>query len=125
MKKKFTLISFMGLMFLMWLPAILQANNISLTNLSLTGKNTTDDFVLVQFDLSWENSWRTSSEPYNWDAAWVFVKYRVSGGDWQHAWLHDTGHTAPSGSTIEIGLLTPGSAFNATTNPGLGCVYLP
>ena len=40
----------------------------------------------------------------NWDAAWVFVKYRVDGGNWQHARLKTTGHIAPSGSTID----TPG-----------------
>jgi formylglycine-generating enzyme required for sulfatase activity len=39
---------------------------------------------------------------------------------WEHARLNNTGHTAPSGSTIDAGLLTPGTAFNATTNPALG-----
>jgi formylglycine-generating enzyme required for sulfatase activity len=39
---------------------------------------------------------------------------------WEHARLNNTGHTAASGSTIDAGLLTPGSAFNATTNPALG-----
>ena len=103
-----------------FLTAVLSANNISVSNLSLTGKNTGSDYIQVQFDIAWENSWRTSSAPTNWDAAWVFVKYRVAGGAWQHAWLNETGHTAPSGSTITPGLLDPGTAFNASTNPGLG-----
>ena len=30
----------------------LQANNISITNVYLTGQNTTDDYTLVQFDIS-------------------------------------------------------------------------
>jgi formylglycine-generating enzyme required for sulfatase activity len=55
-----------------------------------------------------------------WDAAWVFVKYRVAGGAWQHAWLNDTFHTAPSGSSIFVGLQSPFTAYNASTNPGLG-----
>jgi formylglycine-generating enzyme required for sulfatase activity len=120
MKKYLTLVFLMvfGL-------SMLSANNIAISNLSLTGKNITDDYILVQFDISWENSWRTTSAPNNWDAAWVFVKYRITvanGGDglWKHAWLNNTGNTAPSGSTIDIGLLTPGTAFNVTTNPGLG-----
>ena len=54
----------------------LMANNIEVNNISLTGQNTTSDFTLVQFYLSWENSWRISVGPANWDAAWVFVKYR-------------------------------------------------
>jgi formylglycine-generating enzyme required for sulfatase activity len=103
-----------------------QANNISVSNITLTGRdvsagtNNSANFSLVQFNISWENSWRRSSVQSNWDAAWVFVKYRRAGGTWQHAWLNNTGHTAPSGSTIDVGLLTPGSAFNASTNPGLG-----
>jgi len=173
------------------------ANNIAVSNASLIGQNTTAgansaaNFSMVQFNLSWENSWRTSSGPSNWDAAWVFVKFRVGASDptfsgvgssgttvtvssttnlrvgmpvrvtsgtgafaansvvssitnatefvvsatpttplssasieciriWEHARLNNTGHTAASGSTIDAGLLTPGSAFNATTNPALG-----
>ncbi|MCX6266122.1 MAG: SUMF1/EgtB/PvdO family nonheme iron enzyme [Bacteroidetes bacterium] len=98
----------------------INANNITISNLSLTGKNTGSHYAMVQFDISWENSWRTSTGPANWDAAWVFVKYRQAGGDWQHAWLDENGHTAPAGSTIAPGLTDPGIAFNATTNPGLG-----
>jgi len=103
------------------------ANNIQLNNTKLTGQNTIDKFVMVQFDLSWENSWRTSSAPNNWDAAWVFVKYRITttnGGDdlWKHAWLNNSGHSSGTGTgaSIDAGLLYPGEAFNANTNPGLG-----
>ncbi|MCX6287190.1 MAG: hypothetical protein NTY96_08745 [Bacteroidetes bacterium] len=111
--------------FVLVLATVLSANNVTVSNLTLTGKNTTDQYILVQFDISWENSFRVSTGPANWDAAWVFVKYRVpvaSGGDglWKHTWLNNTGHTAPSGSTLDIGLLTPSTAFDATTNPGLG-----
>lgn len=107
------------------LTSMVSANNITVTNILLTGQNTASDYTMVQFDLSWENSWRTSSAPNNWDAAWVFVKYRVTdenGGDglWHHASLNNVGHTAPSGSTMDIGLLTPATDFNATTNPCLG-----
>ena len=112
------------LVFLLWGTGA-SANNITVTNGVLTGQNTGSKYTMVQFDISWNNSWRVSTGPSNWDAAWVFVKYRVpvsNGGDglWKTAWLNDTGHTAPSGSSLDIGLLTPGTAFNATTNPGLG-----
>lgn len=85
---------------ILFLPFSILANNIAVSNMHLTGQNTTDDFTLVQFNISWENSWRISTGASNWDAAWVFVKYRVAGGAWQHAWLNDAGHTAPTGSTI-------------------------
>lgn len=97
-----------------------QANNVTVSNVTLTGQNTASDFTLVQFDISWENSWRVSAGPNNWDAVWVFVKYRVGSGDWQHAWLEAAAHTAPAGSTIDDGLEDPTIAFNATTNPSLG-----
>ncbi len=103
------------------------ANNIQVTNASLTGQNTAEGYWLVQFDLDWENSWRTSSAPNNWDAAWVFVKYRITtanGGDdiWKHASLNNSGHSGGTGtaSTIDAGLRTPGSAFDAATNPAVG-----
>ena len=102
------------------LATLVNANNIVISNLSLTDKNTGSHYTMVQFDISWENSWRTSTAESNWDAAWVFVKYRKAGGEWQHAWLNESGHTIPAGSVITPGLLNPGAAFNATTNPGLG-----
>ena len=125
--KKRTITFFTALALLLFAGSV-AANNINVSNIRVTGQNTTAgennpaNYTLVQFDLSWENSWRTSSAPNNWDAAWVFVKYRVGSGDWQHAWLNNTGHSSGTGTsaTIDAGLLTPGTAFHATTNPALG-----
>ena len=83
---------------------IIFSNNISISNVSLTGKNTTDHFCMVQFDLTWENSWRVDTGAMNWDAVWVFVKFRIGEtGEWQHASLSTISyeHFAPSGSTID------------------------
>ena len=167
------------------------ANDIAVSSMSLGGQNTTSDFTMVRFNLSWDNSWRFDTGPANWDAAWVFVKFRVGGSNptftgvtssgttvtvsstanlrvgmpvrvtagtgafatntvissitnatqfvvsatpttvlsnasiectriWEHAWLNNTGHTAPTGSTIDAGLQTPSQTFNASTNPALG-----
>ena len=67
-----------------------------------TSEPTTDGYVKIAnvklldardiaFDLAWQNSWRDAT---NWDAAWVFVKYRDPKGfgnplglGWQHATL--------------------------------------
>jgi formylglycine-generating enzyme required for sulfatase activity len=56
-----------------------QANNIRVSNAGLSGRNLTNGFTLVQFNLSWENSWRYSNRTSinNWDAAWVFAKFRL------------------------------------------------
>ena len=44
---------------------------------------------LIKFSLSWEYSWRTI-DPNNWDAAWVFVKYRRGSEHWDHMYLDPT-----------------------------------
>jgi formylglycine-generating enzyme required for sulfatase activity len=53
------------------LGAVMQANNLQITNLSVNWAAQT-----VTFDISWENGWRLTTPPANWDAAWVFVKFR-------------------------------------------------
>src|SRR5687768_4786303 len=92
------------------------SNNVQVNNVRLTGQNTTDDFVMVKFDITWENSWRLAGGPANWDAAWIFVKYRIGPGPWTHAFLHNTGHETCMGMTTSNGLLQPGTAFDASTN---------
>ena len=100
------------------------ANNIALGTATLTDENVTEGCVYVTFDVTWEHSWRMSSGASNWDAAWLFVKYRVGGvgGEWLPAHLHNTGHTAGTGTAadITVGLLDDNAAFDATSNPGIG-----
>lgn len=117
-----TMYKFLFFLVAMLFCSIIMANNIQVSNIRLAGTNASDDYIMVTFDLSWENSWRTSSEHNNWDAAWIFVKYRVGTGGWQHAWLNNTGHYAGIGTSAVIvaGLLTPANPFNTDTNPGLG-----
>jgi formylglycine-generating enzyme required for sulfatase activity len=189
---------------LLWSTALLllsgnnaaKANDIRLSNISLVAQNSVDGHVSIQFDLAWNNAWRlpASLPPANWDAAWVFAKFRVgfvnpsftvasagagesslsvnttdglrvgmpvriTGGTgsladnsritaintttkiidisspttaaltnaqleaeriWEHAWLHESGHIVPSGASLQLGLANEGSAFNASSNPGLG-----
>jgi len=96
------------------------ANNIQVTNTQLVSQNPVDEFVMVQFNITWENSWRLAGGPANWDAAWIFVKYRIGAGAWTHAYLNNAGHEICTGMTTSTGLLNPANAFHATTNPGMG-----
>jgi formylglycine-generating enzyme required for sulfatase activity len=114
---------YLTMIMVMFMFLALRANNISVTNVAITDDNP-DGYALVRFDLSWENSWRVSDGPSNWDAAWVFVKYRVSGGEWRHAWLNDSGHDDGTGTaaTMDIGLKNDKLAFDASTNPGIGAM---
>jgi len=83
------------------IPITLLANNITVTSISLIGRNITSDYVQVKFNLTWDNSFRTNSGASNWDAAWVFIKYKIGDyGTWKHATLSTTGgHNIPSGGT--------------------------
>ena len=86
------------------------ANNIAVTNVALVNQNMSAQTVDVQFDLSWQNSWRTvpnTNYPAytNWDAAWVFVKFEPAGlstNAWRHAILSTTtsDHTPAANSMI-------------------------
>ncbi len=98
------------------------ANNINITNVVLVAGGYTD-YTYVQCDISWDHSWRASwletnvipnVNVTNWDAAWVFVKYRIEGGAWQRASLSTTNneHVAPAGATINAGLSTNASGSN-------------
>jgi formylglycine-generating enzyme required for sulfatase activity len=100
----------------------LYANNIQVSGGSLVDIDLASSTAGVQFSVSWENGWRTGSAPGNWDAAWLFVKFRrADTGVWQHARLAgDAQHSAPAGSVLSTGLLTPGAAFDPTVNYGVG-----
>lgn len=81
---------------------VARANNLVLTNLALA--HVSGGTADVQFDVMWENSWRLSWTDNggtvgvtNWDAVWVFAKYRFSGGPWKHLLLAETGHAVPAG----------------------------
>jgi formylglycine-generating enzyme required for sulfatase activity len=117
----------MGLLLLilifLWAPSG-SCSGISVTNISLGSRNASTGDSPVNFDISWNNSWRSTDPgapaPNNWDAAWVFVKFQKNGGDWQHASLNDTGHTVPSGASLDVGLVDTSASFNIATNPGVG-----
>ncbi len=97
---------------------------INVTNTSVGTRDAGTGTAPINFDISWNNSWRSTDPgapaPNNWDAAWVFVKFRKNGGDWAHASLTDTGHTVPSGASLDVGLVDTSAAFNIATNPGVG-----
>jgi formylglycine-generating enzyme required for sulfatase activity len=84
--------------------SIVKANDLQISNISLLNKNTVSDYLYVQFDISWDNSWRISTGAQNWDAAWVFIKFRVDNGEWRHASLSTVGgeYTVPPGVTADV-----------------------
>jgi len=99
-------------------------SGISVTNVSLGTRDSNTGNAPVNFDISWDHSWRSTGggapAPNNWDAAWVFVKFRRNGGDWYPARLNDSGHTVPAGASLDVGLADTANSFNANSNPGVG-----
>jgi formylglycine-generating enzyme required for sulfatase activity len=87
-----------------------QANNILVSNVSVSNQNTSSHFSLINFDVAWEHSFRSATNENNYDGAWMFVKFRKKNAQaWQHATLNygtggtaaASGHTQPAGSTLQ------------------------
>ena len=96
------------------------ATGLQISNVSTQNLDTTNGTVDIKFDITWTNSWRLSTGPANWDAAWIFVKFKKNNGAWAHASLTDSGHTAPAGAVVTRGLVDEHAAFNIATNPAVG-----
>jgi len=80
----------------------INANNIRVSNISLENLNDISNWVHVEFDLAWDNSWRINSGPSNWDAAWVFIKYRVNNGAWTQAIISQANSVASPGASLDV-----------------------
>jgi formylglycine-generating enzyme required for sulfatase activity len=86
------------------------ANNIVVTNVTMP--SLTGGYCQVQFNIRWDNSWRSDqadinqATPFNYDAAWVFLKYRTGAGQWQHATLstNTADHKVPTNCALSVGL---------------------
>jgi formylglycine-generating enzyme required for sulfatase activity len=83
------------------------ANNVRVSNVTYVSNGDS-----IRFDLSWDNSWRLSTAPDNYDGVWVFVKFRNEGDkyltntpDYTHMWLdaNPANHYAPSGASLDVG----------------------
>ncbi len=76
-----------------------KANYMLVQNVTKVGNNPINKTMQIQFDLSWQNSWRDS---INWDAAWIFIKFKDASGLWQHARLNLLGYVNGAGTTNTI-----------------------
>lgn len=99
-----------------------KANNVQISNVSII--NNGPGNIQVQFDVSWDNSWRINTGQNNYDGAWVFFKYKTSGGDWVHLNLTGSNNVIPTGAEIfqnPTGINKTGAMiFRSSTNMGVG-----
>lgn len=81
-----------------------QANNVQITGTSVdtsTGK--------ITFNLKWDNSWKTTIAPANFDAVWVFVKYQDCADKlWKHADLSTISGDHTTATLLKIDAVTDG-----------------
>lgn len=79
------------------------ANNINISNVKLRveDQDKTNKTHLIRFNLSRDNSWRTDTYESNWDAAWIFVKFRnLFDTQWRHALI--TSSKPHSSANIDV-----------------------
>ncbi len=91
------------------------ATNIQIGNIAVVERDDAEEYVIVQFDLSWDYSFRVDDGTNtNWDAAWLFMKYKKiddNNVQWGHATLNNNGHTIPgnySSTVAETGGINKG-----------------
>ncbi|MBI3602299.1 MAG: SUMF1/EgtB/PvdO family nonheme iron enzyme [Candidatus Omnitrophica bacterium] len=87
------------------LMTLAMANDLQLSHLNVVSTNTAAQTMTFSFDLTQQNSWRTTT---NYDAVWIFMKYSTNAGiTWQHATMaangiNPTGFLAPDHFEIDV-----------------------
>ncbi len=81
--------------------AAVYGNNVRISGEPDVQLNASSDSLSLTFTLSWDNSWRDN---FNWDAVWLFVKYKKEGSTdaWSHLYLGGE-QTGTVGLNIEPG----------------------
>jgi formylglycine-generating enzyme required for sulfatase activity len=94
------------------------ANNLQTGNVRITNNDAYAKTMDVIFNLQWDNSWRGIWDGVeSWDAAWVFIKFRLSESDaWNHAWIS----TAPGDNKATGGVVDIGTTDVNGTERGIG-----
>ncbi len=121
--KKFYLI----LLFFLLLTAPALANNLTISNVTLEDRNASANTMVVQFNISWDHSWRKNDGRH--DAAWVFIKIEnilPTENIWKHGLLYTAGTnpigTSP-GTNSDLKIVVPSDkigAFISRTATGSG-----
>lgn len=100
------------------------ANQIIVNNVSLENFNESEGWVQIKCNISWQNSWRIDTGPSNWDAAWLFAKYRANGGPWSHVTLTAIHSELPDASnTLNVSNDNKGAfVYRATVSNGTNII---
>ena len=114
MKRGWGVIAVAGLV-LLFAQTMAFASHLKIDNASLSEVNTLDKTAKVQFNVSWDNSWKND---INCDAVWVFAKFMAPDGTWKHVNLE-------ASSAAEFNYVDQSPAkFSKGDNADLG-LYVP
>lgn len=80
---------------LICLSTICFGNNVKVGMVKVT--DVTSGIATLEIDLTWDNSWR---DDYNWDAVYLFMKYKPVSSEWAHVNLQDVQYTATNGCEV-------------------------
>ncbi len=97
------------------------ANNVQISSVSII--NNGPGNIQVQFNVTWDNSWRVNVGPNNYDGVWVFFKYKTATGNWTHMTMTGNNNVIPSGFDVyqtNDFLKTGAMLYREPTNPGPG-----
>ena len=113
------------LFFLLCLPFVKEsfANNLTISTPVYSNANKT-----ITFNVSWDNSWKLSAGPNNWDGVWIFIKRQACSNTntWATALLSTTSadHTtsvASGTNLLSVDAVEDGmGVFLERTYSGLG-----
>jgi hypothetical protein len=83
-------------------PEGFTTSDLTVSGITVGSPHAAEEWRTISFDIRWSHSWRTSAPPANWDAAWIFIKYRTAGTEWRHATLSAVAaeHSAPVAATV-------------------------
>jgi formylglycine-generating enzyme required for sulfatase activity len=95
------------------------ANNLIMGTPTISGST-------ISFTIQWDNSWKVSTGPSNWDAVWVFVKRQHCDQPNQNPWSHETlsataGDHTVTGSQLQVDLPSDNrGVFIRRSSAGIG-----
>lgn len=94
MKQIAAFLSAISFLCLSFIPHIASGNYVEISNVRLSSVQKEQRTAYINFNVKWENSWRTDKQgkgceaPYNHDAVWIFIKYKTN-NSWHHVYLPD------------------------------------
>jgi formylglycine-generating enzyme required for sulfatase activity len=84
----------------LFITSISFGNNLQISPVTLS---TSGSSSYLNFSISWEKSWRVSSNPNNRDAVWIYVKRGdCASPQWQHVNLSDIDNDHSAGSPLFV-----------------------